>query len=388
MLPPRSTGSAPCARTAAMSELVVVLPLVPVTPMVTAGTQPQEQVHLADHRHPALGLERRERGAQPGLGRREAAADRGRGGHQRLSVEDRGRVDVRPELEHRPGDRRAPRWHPRAQPLVGRRTPSRGRRGRRGSGQARCRCGRAPGRRPGGRRTSRRSGRPGRMGSDTAITRPIRRSRPGPERVRSQGPSERVSSERPSGAQVERHPDERRQRAHDPEAQRDLLSPASPAARSGDGAAPSGTGGVPFHLNHRIWAMSWAVSSTNTKPMTGSSMTWPVMSATTASVAPSDRAPESPMNTSAGWTLNHRKPRIAPMMSAHRMARLGWGRMLSAAMAMKPTNANTSRPPDRPSRPSVMFTALLVATMANAPNRMYSQRVDAARDPRTAPRWP
>ena len=62
------------------------------------------------------------------------------------------------------------------------------------------------------------------------------------------------------------------------------------------------------------------------------------------------------------------------MMMAHRTARLGWaGEVLSAAMAMKPTNANISRPPDRPSRPSVMFTALLEATMAKAPNRMYSQ---------------
>ena len=56
--------------------------------------------------------------------------------------------------------------------------------------------------------------------------------------------------------------------------------------------------------------------------------------------------------------------------------RLG-GLVLSAAMAMKPMNAKTSRPPARPSSPSVMLTPLLVATIAKAPNRMYSQRVDA-----------
>ena len=37
MLPPRSTGASPRARTAAIIELVVVLPLVPVTPTVRAG---------------------------------------------------------------------------------------------------------------------------------------------------------------------------------------------------------------------------------------------------------------------------------------------------------------------------------------------------------------
>ncbi len=35
--------------------------------------------------------------------------------------------------------------------------------------------------------------------------------------------------------------------------------------------------------------------------------------ATTASVPPSDRAPTSPMKTWAGWQLNQRKPRQAPV---------------------------------------------------------------------------
>ncbi len=37
MLPPSTTGAAPAPRTAAVSEEVVVLPLVPVTPIVIAG---------------------------------------------------------------------------------------------------------------------------------------------------------------------------------------------------------------------------------------------------------------------------------------------------------------------------------------------------------------
>ena len=48
--------------------------------------------------------------------------------------------------------------------------------------------------------------------------------------------------------------------------------------------------------------------------------------AMTASVAPSESEPESPMNTWAGWTLNHRKPSSAPMISAHRNAMLRLGR--------------------------------------------------------------
>ena len=51
-----------------------------------------------------------------------------------------------------------------------------------------------------------------------------------------------------------------------------------------------------------------------------------MISAVTASVAPSDSAPESPMKIWAGWTLNQRNPSSAPMISAHRSARFGWAR--------------------------------------------------------------
>ena len=47
MLPPRTAGCAgSAARIACASADVVVLPFVPVTPIVGAGAQPQEQVHL------------------------------------------------------------------------------------------------------------------------------------------------------------------------------------------------------------------------------------------------------------------------------------------------------------------------------------------------------
>ena len=57
------------------------------------------------------------------------------------------------------------------------------------------------------------------------------------------------------------------------------------------------------------------------------------------------------------------------MISAHSRARFGCASgALSSAMSMYATKAMASVPPDSPSRPSVRFTPLAVATMANAPN--------------------
>ena len=120
--------------------------------------------------------------------------------------------------------------------------------------------------------------------------------------------------------------------------------------------------------------MSWTVSSTNTRPMTGSSITWPVMSAI-------DRERRAERQGARVAHEHLRGVDVEPQEAQERadddgaqdgQVGLG-GQVLSAAMAMKPMNAKTSRPPARPSSPSVMFTALLVATMAKAPNRMYSQ---------------
>ena len=56
--------------------------------------------------------------------------------------------------------------------------------------------------------------------------------------------------------------------------------------------------------------------------------------AVTASVAPSASEPESPMKIWAGWTLNHRNPSSAPMISAHRRARFGWAGEVERAISM------------------------------------------------------
>ena len=115
-----------------------------------------------------------------------------------------------------------------------------------------------------------------------------------------------------------------------------------------------------------------SVSTTKMIPIRGRIRIWPVMSAVTASVDPRARAPASPMKIWAGWTLNHRNPSSAPMISAHSRARLTcWG-TLNSAMSMKATNENARVPPASPSRPSVRLTPFAMATIANAANAMYS----------------
>ena len=75
----------------------------------------------------------------------------------------------------------------------------------------------------------------------------------------------------------------------------------------------------------------------------------PVISAMTASVAPSESEPESPMNTCAGWTLNHRKPSSAPMIRAHRKAMFGWRRDVE----QRDDQERDEREDERPAREAV-----------------------------------
>ena len=115
--------------------------------------------------------------------------------------------------------------------------------------------------------------------------------------------------------------------------------------------------------------MTDAVSMTKMIPISGRTRIWPVISAVTASVAPRERAPESPMKIWAGWTLNHRKPSSAPMISAQqRQVRLRQRGVEQGDLSMYATKAIASVPPDSPSRPSVMLTPLAAAMIANAPN--------------------
>ena len=147
---PAAPGRPPCARTAAMSELVVVLPLVPVTPMVIAG-------HSRRNRSTSLTT-----GTRPSASSAASAArSRGSVVGKRLLIEGEvatsawpartaagstsgpSRSITDPVAQRRDGV-------PELGRLAGRRRPSPGRPGRPGSGPARCRCGRGPARPPGG----------------------------------------------------------------------------------------------------------------------------------------------------------------------------------------------------------------------------------------------
>ena len=151
MLPPRMTGwTGSAARIAAVSDEVVVLPFVPVTPTVGTGTQAQEQVRLGHERRDrpvAAGArvdQRAQRGPQPGLGGREVGRDRRRGRDQRR-VRPRSSPGRHPDrASAAPGGRRARRSPRRARRPGGRRRRSRERRRRRRSVPARSRCGRGP----------------------------------------------------------------------------------------------------------------------------------------------------------------------------------------------------------------------------------------------------
>src|SRR5437870_4064548 len=91
--------------------------------------------------------------------------------------------------------------------------------------------------------------------------------------------------------------------------------------------------------------------------------------------------PVSPINTCAGWQLNHRNPRPAPIMAAQKTVNspapttCGTCRY-SATFALPETYVSTRntnetinvQPIARPSSPSVRLTALELPTMVNDVN--------------------
>ena len=91
----------------------------------------------------------------------------------------------------------------------------------------------------------------------------------------------------------------------------------------------------------------------------------------------------------AGWTLNHRKPSSAPMISAHRNAMLGWAGTLSSAMIMNDTNAKASVPPDEPVEAVGDVDAVRGRDdRERARTTTYSQRIDRPPSPTNGTRMP
>src|SRR3569832_27485 len=135
--------------------------------------------------------------------------------------------------------------------------------------------------------------------------------------------------------------------------------------------------------------LSLTASSTKTPPMMGSDSSVLVDSATKPSAPPSASAPTSPMNTWAGWVLNHRNPMPAPPLAPQNTASSPapctgatpryWAMLKSRSVV--PAAYDSSRnvneqmmtgPMASPSRPSVRLTAFDSASSTKIPNPMYS----------------
>ncbi len=72
------------------------------------------------------------------------------------------------------------------------------------------------------------------------------------------------------------------------------------------------------------WMATDSASITKMPPISTSSTSVLVITASAATAPPSPSAPVSPMNTDAGNELNHRKPTHAPTSAAHSSARSSW----------------------------------------------------------------
>src|SRR5215218_2175934 len=134
--------------------------------------------------------------------------------------------------------------------------------------------------------------------------------------------------------------------------------------------------------------MSLTASATNSPPMMGSASSVLVASATKPMAPPSASAPTSPMNTCAGWVLNHRKPMPAPPIAPQNTASSPdpgtcgiprYDAMLKSRSVVPAAYARNRNVNDQmitgpiasPSRPSVRLTAFDSDISTNTPNAMY-----------------
>src|SRR5581483_2024497 len=130
---------------------------------------------------------------------------------------------------------------------------------------------------------------------------------------------------------------------------------------------------LPKRLKLNTWIITDSASIRKMPPIRSSRNSTFSTIAKAASAPPMAIAPVSPMNTSAGQALYQRKPMIAPISAAPRMARSRyfWSRWPGApdrihamtAMAVKVKTAMIPVPAARPSTPSVRFTPLAAPAM-------------------------
>src|ERR1700728_2337606 len=77
---------------------------------------------------------------------------------------------------------------------------------------------------------------------------------------------------------------------------------------------------LPVSLKEITWTMTETASSTNRPPITASTISCLVATATAPSMPPSASEPVSPMKIDAGGALNQRKPKPAPSKAPHTTA--------------------------------------------------------------------
>src|SRR5881394_1765250 len=138
------------------------------------------------------------------------------------------------------------------------------------------------------------------------------------------------------------------------------------------------------YLNQLVCSSTEAASATNTPPAITSTSGWWINTAMMPSTPPNASDPVSPMNICAGWQLNQRNPRPAPIIAAQKTvnspAPLTNGTCRYSANLKLPAiyvnTRNTAatinvQPIARPSRPSVKFTAfelpMMVSTVSARP---------------------
>ena len=112
----------------------------------------------------------------------------------------------------------------------------------------------------------------------------------------------------------------------------------------------------------------------NTPATTISVNSWFEMIATLPNAAPKASDPVSPINTLAGCELYTRNPTKAPTNTKQNTAISSFPAVQTEPHEIIPKakKAIAERPPARPSKPSVMFTALLLPTKTNSKNAPYN----------------
>ena len=109
------------------------------------------------------------------------------------------------------------------------------------------------------------------------------------------------------------------------------------------------------------------VSITNTPATTISDISCLVKIEITANVAPNEREPVSPIITFAGYVLYIKKPNKEPTRIKQNIpiSELPATQVVPKLIIPKARNATADKLPANPSKPSVIFTALLLATKMN-----------------------